>query len=112
MTGTQAAPDLFARISFYAKRLTSWAARAGFGVFVVAAAGVALLATTLLGLFLALAALFLKAAHSFGRGGGRSNANPRGGASARPDRRPVGDTLDATQTPDGWVIDPQAPKHS
>jgi hypothetical protein len=76
------------------KRFAAFMGRAGFGIFVVAAVGIALVATTFIGLMLALAAAFLTFAYHLGRG-------------ARP-AKPEGDpnTLEAHPTPDGWVIEP------
>ena len=76
------------------KRFAALMGRAGFGLFVVAAVGIALVATTFIGLMLALAAAFLTFAYQLGRG-------------PRP-TQPKGDpnTLEARPTPDGWVIEP------
>ncbi len=66
-------------------------AKAGFGVFLLVAAIAALVATTFIGIMLALAAVFL--------------------TFARPRRKPqvvrAGETqtLDARRTADGWVIE-------
>lgn len=76
------------------KRFAAFMGKAGFGLFVVAAVGIALVATTFIGLMLALAAAFLTFAYQLGRG-------------IRPARRPADpDTLEARHTPDGWVIEP------
>jgi hypothetical protein len=76
------------------KRFAAFMGKAGFGLFVVAAVGIALVATTFIGLMLALAATFLTFAYQLGRG-------------VRPAKR-EGDpnTLEARHTPDGWVIEP------
>jgi hypothetical protein len=76
------------------KRFAAFMGKAGFGLFVVAAVGIALVATTFIGMMLALAATFLTFAYQLGRG-------------VRPAKRD-GDpnTLEARPTPDGWVIEP------
>jgi len=88
MTETLGQPDIVSRIYAGFQRLGAFLGKAGFGVFLVAAAIFALLAATFIGLMLAIAAIFL----SF----------------ARPRRRaPEGNeqTLEARRTADGWVIE-------
>ena len=101
MTYTASHNDLFARVLTGIRQMSSWAARAVFGVFVFVAAAFALLATTFIGLMIAAAALCLKVAHSIGRGGNsrRQSGNKRPGAPQR------SETLEAHRTADGWVID-------
>ncbi len=67
--------------------------RAGFGVFIVIAAILALLATTVIGLALCIAVLCLSLAGFMQR-------------PARIRRAPVSDVLETRRTADGWVIEP------
>jgi uncharacterized RDD family membrane protein YckC len=80
-------------LGVFLKRFAAFMGKAGFGLFVVAAVGIALVATTFIGLMLALAAAFLTFTYQLGRGGRSS--------------KPQGDpnTLEAHPTPDGWVIE-------
>ena len=103
MTYTASHNDIFTRILTGIRQMSSWTARAVFGVFVFVAAAFALLATTFIGLMIAAAALCLKAAHSFGRGGSARRPKPDF-RSKEPGARD-GQTLDAHRTADGWVID-------
>lgn len=66
-------------------------AKAGFGVFLLVAAVAALIATTFIGIMLALAAVFL------------TFARPR--RKAKSVRTGDTQTLDARRTADGWVIE-------
>lgn len=66
-------------------------AKAGFGVFLLVAAIAALIATTFIGLMLAIAAVFL------------TFARPR--RKAQVVRTGESQTLDARRTADGWVIE-------
>lgn len=66
-------------------------AKAGFGVFLLVAALAALIATTFIGLMLAIAAVFL------------TFARPR--RKAQVVRTGESQTLDARRTADGWVIE-------
>jgi uncharacterized membrane protein len=88
MTETMGHGDLGARINHALQKLGRLLGKAGFGIFLVFAAIAALVATTVIGLMLAIAAVFL----SFAR---------------RPSRRNGGDpdTLEARRTADGWVIE-------
>lgn len=101
------------------RRFSAWIARAGFGFFVVIAAGAALLATTFIGLLIALAALFLNVGARVMRGSQYQNQNSSfktGGAEAMfgvKSRRETksaksGETLEAHKTADGWVIEPDS----
>ena len=89
MTETLGHADIGNRIIAAFQRFCAFLGKAGFGVFLVAAAIFALLAVTFVGVMLAIVAIFL----SF----------------ARPRRRkaPGGDpqTLEARRTADGWVIE-------
>ena len=67
-------------------------AKAGFGVFLIVAALAALVATTFIGIMLALAAVFL------------TFARPRRKVQ-QPVRTGETQTLDARRTADGWVIE-------
>lgn len=122
MTLSASNNDFFSKIAYYLRRFSAWIARAGFGFFVVFAAGAALIATTVIGLLIAMAALFLnmgsrvmrgskyneqgagfKAAGraKVFRGQGPSRADGDGGATK-------GETLEAHKTANGWVIEPDA----
>jgi uncharacterized membrane protein len=91
MTETLANSDIGARLHMALQKLGGFLGKVGFGLFLLAAAVAALVATTFIGLMLAIAAVFLTFAHSIGR----------------PRRRPQGDpnTLEARNTADGWVIE-------
>jgi hypothetical protein len=67
-------------------------AKAGFGLFLLVAAFAALVATTFIGLMLAIAAVFL----TFARPRRKPEQAAEGGAPA---------TLEARRTADGWVIE-------
>jgi hypothetical protein len=75
------------------ERLGALLGRAGFGLFLLAAAVFAVLATTFVGVMIALAAVFL----SFGRGRRKTTT-----------RQADPQTLEARRTADGWVIEPHA----
>ena len=90
MTETLGQPDLGSRITAALQRVFGFLGKAGFGLFLVVAALAALVATTFIGLMLAIAAIFL----SFTR--------PR---RKRAKDEPVNQTLDARRTADGWVIE-------
>jgi hypothetical protein len=90
MTETLGHSGLGARVHLALQRLGGFLGKAGFGLFLIAAAVAALVATTIIGLMLALAAIFLSFAHGM----------------TRKSRRPSDpDTLDARRTADGWVIE-------
>ena len=93
------AHDFRGRAGHSFRNFGGWLAAAGFGVFVMVAAGFALLATTFIGVMLAIAALFLKAAHVFHRG--RGLARPKKSRRTRVE----GETIEARRTPQGWVVD-------
>lgn len=90
MTETLGHSDVGARFHLALQRLGGFLGKAGFGLFLIAAAVAALVATTVIGLMLALAAVFLSFAH----------------VMSRKSRRPAdSDTLEARRTADGWVIE-------
>jgi hypothetical protein len=80
-----------ARLYMALQRLGGFLGKAGFGLFLVFAAVAALVATTFIGLLLAIAAVFLTFAHGIGRPHRRNDGDP--------------DTLEARNTADGWVIE-------
>jgi hypothetical protein len=90
MTETLGHSDIGARFHLALQRLGGFLGKAGFGLFLLVAAVTALVATTFIGLMLAIAAIFLSFAHGIGR------SRRRDGDS---------DTLEARQTADGWVIE-------
>ncbi|MBU6320557.1 MAG: hypothetical protein KGS00_12990 [Alphaproteobacteria bacterium] len=75
------------------KRVGIALGRVGFGIFLALAALAALLATTVVGLMLAVAAVCIGFAARLGGRGGR-------GDSAR--------ALEARRTADGWVVEPHS----
>jgi hypothetical protein len=90
MTETFGQHDLGARLWIALQKFGGLLGKAGFGVFLIVAAIAALVATTFIGLMLAIAAVFLTFAHSI---------------SAPPKRNDQSDTLEARHTADGWVIE-------
>ncbi|MDP3739712.1 MAG: hypothetical protein Q8R02_20155 [Hyphomonadaceae bacterium] len=90
MTETMGQPDIGARFHLALQKLGGFLGKAGFGLFLIAAAIAALVATTFIGLMLAIAAAFLTFAHGISR--------PRRKDAAS-------DTLEARQTADGWIIE-------
>lgn len=92
MTETLDNQDLSRRFVLALQGAGRFLGKAGFGIFVLFAAFAALIATTLIGLMLAIAAVFLTFAHRFSR---KRRA-------AEQDEQ----TLEARQTADGWVIEP------
>ena len=90
MTETLGSHDIGARIHLALRQLGGFLGRVGFGLFLLAAAIAALVATTFIGLLLALAAVFLTIAHGFARKS-RKQEDPG--------------TLEARRTGDGWVIE-------
>lgn len=91
MTETLGHSDFGARLHLALQRLGGFLGKAGFGLFLIAAAVAALVATTVIGLMLALAAIFLSFAHGMSRKSRRQQADPN--------------TLEARRTADGWVIE-------
>ncbi len=92
MTETLGHNDFGTRLNMAMKSFGGFLAKAGFGVFLLVAAFVALVATTFVGIMLAIAAVFL--------------------TFARPRRKPAHaaetgapSTLEARRTADGWVIE-------
>jgi len=90
MTDTLGQPHLGARLMMAVQQVFGFIARAGFGVFLIVAALVALVATTFIGIMLAFAAIFL----TFTR--------PRRKRAPAPDKS---QPLEARRTADGWVIE-------
>jgi uncharacterized membrane protein len=88
MTETLGQPDIGSRLYAGFQRFCAFLGKAGFGVFLLAAAIFTLLAATFIGLMLAIAAVFL------------SFARPKRRA-AKADEQ----TLEARRTADGWVIE-------
>ncbi len=105
MTETMEHSDPFSRIGAAMHRAGLWLGRVGFGLFLLLAAGAALLATTFIGVLLAIAAVFLTL--TYGR---RARAHVRKTQAAARSSETSGDmtTLEARRTPDGWVIEPGA----
>jgi hypothetical protein len=91
MTETLGQTDLGSRLMLGFQRAFSLLAKAGFGLFLIFAALAALVATTFIGLMLAIAAVFLTVGRPRRRASVRSPAEPQ--------------TLDARRTADGWVIE-------
>ena len=83
--------DFGARLYLALQKLGGFLGKAGFGLFLLFAALAALVATTFIGLLLAIAAVFLTFAHGIGRPRRRDDADPN--------------TLEARNTADGWVIE-------
>ena len=93
------------------RRFFHWLGKASFGIFLLVAAGLALIATTFIGLLLTAVAVLIRLAHSIG-GKGRSSSRssepffePRTSRSTHGQEVGEAGTLDAHQTPDGWVVD-------
>ncbi|MFC7291940.1 hypothetical protein [Hirschia litorea] len=123
MTLSASTHDFFSRFAFYIRRFSGWIARAGFGFFVVFAAGAALVATTFIGLLIAMAAVFLNLAVRVTRGSRGSETMRESGAGfsssakahvfgaqkqSQSKKSSSGETLEAHKTADGWVIEPDA----
>jgi len=92
MTETLGHGDLGARINHALQKLGGFLGKAGFGIFLIAAAIAALIATTFIGLMIAIAAVFLTFARRIGQ-------PSRRGGEGQPE------TLEARRTGDGWVIE-------
>ena len=93
MTDTLGQPAFGARFTLAMQRVFGFLAKAGFGLFLLVAALAALVATTFIGLMLAIAAVFL------------TIARPRRRAPATAAARGDSQTLEARRTADGWVIE-------
>jgi hypothetical protein len=93
--------DPFASLGRAAQRAGLWLGRAGFGLFLLLAAAAAVLATTFVGVLLAIAAVFL----AFTQRRRRRLARV---AARRARSHADAGTLEARRTPDGWVIEPGA----
>lgn len=91
MTETLGHSDVAGRLNALLHRAGGFLGKAGFALFVIFAIVAALVATTFIGILLAIAAVFLTIAHGMGR-------------SAR--RKAEETTLEARRTADGWVIEP------
>ena len=92
MTETLGHQDFGTRLHLALKSFGGFLAKAAFGVFLLVAAFAALVATTFIGLMLAIAAVFLTFA--------RPRRKP---AQRQEDGAPS--TLEAKRTADGWVIE-------
>ena len=92
MTETIGPNHLSARINDALQQFGRFLGKAGFGLFLIVAAFAALVATTFIGLMLAIAAVFLTFAHAVGR-------------SSRREKTGDSETLEARRTADGWVIE-------
>ncbi len=88
-----------ARISGVVDRVGRFLGRIGFGLFLLLAVGATLVATTFVGILLALAAGFL----AFTQRLGRRRRSTAPGAEAEEGPPP---TLEAHRTADGWVTEP------
>lgn len=95
MTETLGHSDMGVRAQLALKAFGSFLAKAGFGLFLLVAAFAALVATTFIGIMLAIAAVFLTFAHGFSRAR-RTAPDPVTGETR---------TLEARRTADGWVIE-------
>lgn len=91
MTGTLGQPDIGTRIFLAVQRVFGVLGKAGFGIFLLFAGLAALVATAVIGIMLAIAAVFLTV------------TRPRHRPEARKDD--VSATLEARRTADGWVIE-------
>jgi len=91
MTETLGQADFGTRAVAGVQRFFAFLGKAGFGIFLVAAAIFTLFAATFIGLMLAIAAEFL----TFARPRRRKGQPPKGD----------GQTLEARRTADGWVIE-------
>jgi len=91
MTETLGQNDMSHRLAAGLQRFGAMLGKVGFGLFLLAAAIAALVASAFIGLMLAIAAVFLTFAHSV----------------MRPRRKAKADdgTLEARQTADGWIIE-------
>jgi len=92
MTETLGQNDFGTRFHLALKSFGGFLAKAGFGLFLLVAAFAALVATTFIGLMLAIAAVFL----TFARPRRKQAKQAEAGTSS---------TLEARRTADGWVIE-------
>ncbi len=97
MTETLGQPDLGSRLMMAVHKVFGILGKLGFGLFLLVAALAALVATTFVGIMLALAAVFLTIA--------RPRARRATVAAAPAGKSSEGQTLDARRTADGWVIE-------
>jgi hypothetical protein len=93
MTPTLGPSDVGSLIARLFKRLGVALGRIGFGVFLGLAALAALLATTVVGLMLGVAAVCIGFAARLGGRGARGDTT---------------DALEARRTADGWVVEPHS----
>ena len=91
MTETLGHPAFATRLYMALQKVGGLLGKAGFGVFLLVAAFAALIATTFIGLMLAIAAIFLSFAYRPRRAAQRESGDP--------------DTLEARRTADGWIIE-------
>jgi hypothetical protein len=92
MTETLGHNDMGARLAAGLQRFGAMLGKVGFGLFLLAAAIAALVASAFIGLMIAIAAVFLTFAHTVMR--------PRRKAAQGDDG-----TLEARRTADGWIIE-------
>lgn len=91
MTETLGPTDLGTRIMMAVQQVFGFIAKAGFGLFLIVAAVAALIATTFIGIMLALAAVFLTFTRPRRRRARQAQADSQ--------------TLEARRTADGWIIE-------
>ena len=92
MTETLGHNDMGHRLAAGLQRFGAMLGKAGFGLFLLAAAIAALVASAFIGLMIAIAAVFLTFAHTV--------MGPRRKAGQADDG-----TLEARRTADGWIIE-------
>ena len=100
-SGSGSGGDAGARLSRMLDRAGSFLGKIGFGLFLLLALGATLVATTIVGIMLALAAGFLTVTQKLGRK--RSPDDPAGADDVDHGPPP---TLEAHRTADGWVTEP------
>ena len=105
MTHSAFPNDFFGSLSGRFGGIGRWVSKAGFGLFVLVAAGVALLATTIIGLMLASAAVIMRLAHAFNRRAGGDTAKHSSRQEPRRMDESTKDALNAHSTPSGWVVE-------
>lgn len=97
MTETLGHNDMGHRLAAGLQRFGAMLGKVGFGLFLLAAAVAALVASAFIGLMIAIAAVFLTFAHSLMRPRRKANQGQHGQADDG--------TLEARRTADGWVIE-------
>lgn len=102
-SGSGSGGDAGAWISRMLDRAGGFLGKIGFGLFLLLAVGATLVATTFVGILLALAAGFLTFTHRLGR-----KRSPSAKSTRSADEREQGPppTLEAHRTADGWVTEP------